>query len=59
MNNLYEGALGTWPSSYGNSGLNPSSPALVGAVNLLPSQPHLQKNILNLVVQPQPPSLDM
>ena len=51
----YEGALGTRPSSYGNSGLNPSNPVLAGAFDLLPSQPHSQNNVLNPVVQPQQP----
>ena len=55
MNAHYEGALGTRPSSYGNSGLYPSDPVLAGAYDLLPSQPHSQNNVLNSVVQPQPP----
>ena len=56
MNAQYEGALGTRPSSYGNSGLYPSDPVLAGAYDLLPSQPRSQNNVLNPVVQPQPPS---
>ena len=55
MNAHYEGALGTWPSSYGNSGLNPSNPVLMGTFDLLPSQPCSQNNVMNPVVQPQPP----
>jgi hypothetical protein len=55
MNAHYEGALGTRPSSYGNSGLYPSDPVLAGAYDLLPSQPRSQNNVLNPVVQPQPP----
>lgn len=51
----YEGALGTWPSSYGISGLNPSNPVLAGAFDLLPSQPHSQNNVLNPLMQPQQP----
>ena len=47
--------MGTRPSSYGNSGLNPSDPVLAGAFDLLPSQPRSQNNVLNPVVQPQPP----
>jgi hypothetical protein len=39
MNAHYEGALGTRPSSYGNSGLYHFNPVLVGAYDLLPSQP--------------------
>jgi hypothetical protein len=40
MNAHYEGALGMWPSSYGNSGLYPSDPVpvLAGAYDPLPSQ---------------------
>ena len=50
MNAHYEGALGTWSSSYGNSGLYPSDPVLVGAYDLLPSsQPRSQNNVLNPV----------
>ena len=56
MNAHYEGALGTRPSSYGNSGLYPSDPVLAGAYGLLPSQSRSQNNVLNPVVQPQPPS---
>ena len=56
LNAHYEGALGTRPSSYGNSGLNPTDPVLAGAYDLLPSQPRSQNNVLNPVVQPQPPS---
>ena len=55
MNAHYEGALGTRPSSYGNSRLNPSDPVLMGAFDLLPSQPRSQNNVMNPVVQPQPP----
>ena len=55
MNAHYEGELGTRPSSYGNSGLYPSDPVLAGAYDLLPSQPRSQNNVLNPVVQPQPP----
>ena len=55
MNAHYEGTLGTRPSSYGNSGLYPSNPVLAGAFDLLPSQPHSQNNVLNPIVQPQPP----
>ena len=54
MNTHYEWALGTQPSSYGNSGQNPSDPVLVGAFDLLPSQPHSQNTVLNPVVQPKP-----
>ena len=39
LNAHYEGALGTRPSSYGNSGLYHFNPVLVGAYDLLPSQP--------------------
>jgi len=56
MNAHYEGALGMRPSSYGNSGLYPSDPVLAGAYGLLPSQSRSQNNVLNPVVQPQPPS---
>jgi hypothetical protein len=50
MNAHYEGALGTWSSSYGNSGLYPSDPVLVGAYDLLPScRPRSQYNVLNPV----------
>jgi hypothetical protein len=56
MNAHCEGALGTRPSSYGNRGLYPSDPVLAGAFDLLPSsQPCSQNNVLNPVVQPQPP----
>ncbi len=36
--------------------LNPSDHVLAGAFDLLPSQPCSQNNVLNPVVQPQPPS---
>ena len=55
MNAHYEGALGMWPSSYGNSRLNPSDPVLAGAFDLLLSQPRSQNNEMNPVVQPHPP----
>jgi hypothetical protein len=50
MNDLYEGALGMQPSSYGNSGLNTSNPALVEAVNLLLSQPRSQNSVLKTLI---------